>query len=214
MCSQMGKKAFQRLKNVVYTFLIAKKISGIGEALVWDDFQRSNPAAVEYAIANNLLLVGLNSAASWNQLVHPAHRGICPFEVMCVTLDKHLSEPVFLRWAFAMEMLPFNCIRGKLSNHSHKHFLWQAGNAPSGWIAATKGQPAQFNPGIAEDGDEIQQILRQLLAEAIGKGQLTHHELNEFPHDTGRNIGATNGVVTTCVKLYVTPQDEFHIRPV
>ncbi|MBR4613739.1 MAG: RHS repeat-associated core domain-containing protein [Kiritimatiellae bacterium] len=69
------------------------------------------------------------------------------------------------------------------------------------WIKGTMNGPAKFNPGWGDA--EIKGLIEDAFLSAKAQGKIKPSQLDGFIYDTGRTVGATNGKLTTKIKIHV-----------
>ena len=97
--------------------------------------------------------------------------------------------------------------------HGGKH-LYLGGKKYSGqYVKLTKhGNASLFKPGTKHDN--IKKYIDEAMQAAKSKKKLKPNELNNFVHDLGRNIGASNGKKTSKIRLKVDLNGNIHAHPI
>lgn len=83
------------------------------------------------------------------------------------------------------------------------------------WVAATRsrGISAKFRPGIYFGSEKYARLVAHVLRTAYENMYFAQAQQDQYVVDVGVYVGASNGKPTKNVEIYITPQNEIHIRP-
>lgn len=171
------------------------------------------------------LTVGFDASGIWKKPIvrfveTTLDDSAIPRTAVCVSRTGHLSDPIVRRWMFC-----FSKAENKLDNpgfiyaeQGHKHFklasMSEDRTTENDWVDSTRPPGAAlFRPGLHETSQIIADLIRMALSRAFESGCYTADEQNRFEVNTNQIIGAASGKRTSKIKLYMTAQNELHIRP-
>ena len=171
------------------------------------------------------LTIGFRASGIWERSVRRIEETMAsgktmPRTAVCISRPEHLSAPVVRRWLYCFAGSEYATEHTGFSYamHGHKHFKLASccGTEPEirDWVKNTSSPgEAQFRPGLRPDSPEIANFVRKALTSAFDSGLYAPDEINGHEIDIGDFIGAANGKETTRIRIYVTEQNELHIRP-
>lgn len=136
--------------------------------------------------------------------------------VLCLSVPEHLADSTIRRWLFAFGFSGDEPTGFSLADYNHKHFKlagWASDVKTDSWISSTLDGEALFNPGLRHNSPAHISLVRKALSAAFQTGKYETDEIDGFVWDSGRTIGAANGKLTSKIVVYMTSQNELHIRP-
>lgn len=145
---------------------------------------------------------------------------VIPRTAVCVSRTEHLSDPVVRRWSFSFlpRVSDSDDPGFSYAEQGHKHFklshVSESKSRSEAWVDSTRSPGAAlFRPGLHETSHEVEYLVRLALSHAFESGRYTAEEQNRFVFDTHSFVGAAEGKQTSRIELYLTPQNQLHIRP-
>lgn len=81
------------------------------------------------------------------------------------------------------------------------------------WVKLTQNGPSKFVPGWGDP--EIKALVERAVEQAKAQGKIKPSELDNFVFDAGAKVGASNGKLTTKIKLKINANGEnLHAFPI
>lgn len=145
------------------------------------------------------------------------------YGTLMLTSVAHFTENDLLRWLFVkcfndVWTTPGNMGIRFVDQNNHCKYGPKCPCSDSQLVIAplvleTRNKPAQFRPGVRFAGERYARLVAHVLKTAYGQSRFSQKDQDRFTVDIGVNVGASSGVVTKNVRIYITPQNEIHIRP-